>query len=91
MSPASGILLVELKAPSPSPGEYVAQERPYSRILGTSAGADMVGTLGVATLAYMPWAISNWIAIFFALVWAATGIGIAKLTPEEQNALEAEG
>ena len=51
----------------------------------------MVGTLGVATLAYMPWAISNWIAIFFALVWAATGNGIAKLTPEEQKALEAEG
>lgn len=47
--------------------------------------------LGVATLAYLPWAISNWIAIFFALVWAATSIGIAKLTPEEQKALEAEG
>lgn len=57
----------------------------------TSAGAYMAGTLGVATLAYLPWAISNWIAIFFALVWAATGIGIAKLTPEEQKALEAEG
>ena len=50
----------------------------------------MAGTLGVATLAYMPWAISNWIAILFALVWGATGIGIAKLTPEEQEALEAE-
>jgi len=24
-------------------------------------------------------------------VWAATGIGIAKFTPEEQKALEAEG
>ena len=57
----------------------------------TSAGAYMAGTLGVATLAYLPWAISNWIAIFFALVWAATGIGIAKLTPEEQKALGAEG
>jgi len=31
------------------------------------------------------------IGIFFALLWAATGIGIAKLTPEEQKALEAEG
>lgn len=56
----------------------------------TSAGTYMASTLGVATLAYMPWAISNWIAIFFALLWAATGIGIAKLTPEEQKALEAE-
>ena len=51
----------------------------------------LAGTLGVTTLAYLPWAISNWIVIFFALVWAATGIGIAKLTPEEQKALEAEG
>lgn len=57
----------------------------------TSAGTYMASTLGVATLAYMPWAISNWIAIFFALLWSATGIGIAKLTPEEQKALEAEG
>ena len=55
------------------------------------SGTCWPATLGVATLAYMPWAISNWIAIFFALVWAATGIGIAKLTPEEQKALEAEG
>lgn len=51
----------------------------------------LAGTLGVATLAYLPWATSNWITIFFALMWAATGIGIAKLTPEEQKALEAEG
>ena len=51
----------------------------------------MAGTLGVATLTYMPWTISNWIAIFFALLWAATGIGIAKLTPDEQKVLEAEG
>lgn len=55
----------------------------------TSAGAYMAGTLGVATLAYLPWAVSNWIAIFFALLWGATGIGIAKLTPEEQKELEA--
>lgn len=34
----------------------------------TSAGTYMAGTLDVATLANMPWAISNWIAIFFALV-----------------------
>ncbi|PID96896.1 MAG: Na+/H+ antiporter NhaC, partial [Actinomycetales bacterium] len=50
----------------------------------TSAGAYMAGTLGVATLSYLPWAISNWIAIFIALIWGATGIGIAKLNSEEQ-------
>ena len=57
----------------------------------TAAGAYMAGTLGVATLAYMPWAVSNWIAIFFALLWAATGIGIAKLTPQEQAEMEKDG
>lgn len=54
----------------------------------TSAGAYMAGTLGVATISYMPWAISNWIALFFALLWGLTGIGIAKLTPEKQAELE---
>ncbi|WP_175956573.1 Na+/H+ antiporter NhaC [Schaalia sp. Marseille-Q2122] len=51
----------------------------------TSAGAYMAGTLGVATLSYLPWAVSNWIAIGFALIWAATGIGIARLAPQEQE------
>ncbi len=49
----------------------------------TSAGAYMAGTLGVATLSYMPWAICNWIAIGFALLWGATGIGIARLSDAE--------
>lgn len=53
----------------------------------TSAGAYMAGTLGVATLSYLPWAVCNWIAICFALLWGATGIGIARLTPTEQAAL----
>lgn len=56
----------------------------------TSAGAYMAGTLGVATLSYLPWAISNWIAIFFAMLWGATGIGIAKLAPQEQEQLMAQ-
>ena len=55
----------------------------------TSAGAYMAGTLGVATLSYLPWAVSNWIAIGFALLWAATGIGIARLTPQEQEVFAA--
>ncbi|WP_250506197.1 Na+/H+ antiporter NhaC [Bowdeniella massiliensis] len=55
----------------------------------TAAGAYMAGTLGVATFSYLPWAVSNWIAIGFALLWAATGIGIAKLSPEQQRELEA--
>lgn len=50
----------------------------------TPAGVYMAGTLGVATLDYVPWAVSNWVAIGFSLLWAATGIGIAKLAPGEQ-------
>lgn len=50
----------------------------------TSAGAYMAGTLGVATISYMPWAVCNWIAIGFALLWGATGIGIARLPSKAQ-------
>ncbi|WP_235821303.1 Na+/H+ antiporter NhaC [Actinomyces mediterranea] len=53
----------------------------------TSAGAYMAGTLGVATLSYMPWAVCNWIAICFAMLWGATGIGIARLSKERQEEL----
>ncbi|MDC4233589.1 Na+/H+ antiporter NhaC [Actinomyces sp. B33] len=55
----------------------------------TSAGAYMAGTLGVATLSYLPWAVCNWIAIGFALLWGATGIGIVRLSPEQQGAVVA--
>ncbi|MGP1613435.1 MAG: Na+/H+ antiporter NhaC [Catonella sp.] len=45
----------------------------------TAAGAYMASTLGVATLSYLPFAILNYLGIIFALIWAATGIGITKL------------
>ncbi|TCP92127.1 transporter (NhaC family) [Cricetibacter osteomyelitidis] len=45
----------------------------------TAAGAYMAGTLGVATLSYLPWAILCWSGIVFAMIWGITGIGIAKL------------
>ncbi|HIF9077330.1 TPA: Na+/H+ antiporter NhaC [Photobacterium damselae] len=44
----------------------------------TNAGVFMAATLGVSTLDYMPWAIQNYSAIFFAMLWAVTGVGIAK-------------
>lgn len=53
----------------------------------TAAGAYMAGTLGVATLSYLPWAVLCWSGIFFATLWGFTGIGIAKLTKEEQISL----
>ena len=39
----------------------------------------MAGTLGVATLSYLPWAILCWSGIIFAIIYGASGIGIAKL------------
>lgn len=45
----------------------------------TAAGAYMAGTLGIATLSYLPWAILCWSGIVFAMIWGITGIGIAKL------------
>lgn len=45
----------------------------------TNAGVFMAATLGVATLDYLPWAIQNLSGVFFAMIWASTGIGIARL------------
>lgn len=53
----------------------------------TAAGAYMAGTLGVATLSYLPWAILCWSGIFFATLWGFTGFGIARLSKEEQKTL----
>ena len=54
------------------------------------AGAYMAGTLGVATLSYLPWAVLCWTGIIFATIWGFTGFGIAKLTPEQREG-NAEG
>ncbi|MBU8915234.1 Na+/H+ antiporter NhaC [Bacillus sp. FJAT-29953] len=56
----------------------------------TAAGAYMAGTLGVATLSYLPWAVLCWTGIIFATIWGFTGFGIAKLSPEEQKQMLAE-
>lgn len=56
----------------------------------TAAGAYMAGTLGVATIEYLPWAVLCWTGMIFAIVWGFTGFGIGRLTPEEQAELLAE-
>ncbi|MCE9951400.1 Na+/H+ antiporter NhaC [Aeromonas allosaccharophila] len=53
----------------------------------TAAGVYMAGTLGVSTLDYLPWAIQCYAAIFFALAYGFTGIGIART---DQPALSRE-
>ncbi len=45
----------------------------------TAAGVYMATTLGVPTLALLPWAILCYTGIIFALIWAGTGIGIKKI------------
>lgn len=50
----------------------------------SAAGAYMAATLGVETLSYLPWAILNYTGIIMAIVLAVTGIGIAKIKPEEE-------
>lgn len=56
----------------------------------TAAGAYMAGTLGVATVDYLPWAVLCWTGIIFATLWGFTGFGIAKLTPAEQQQMSDE-
>ena len=49
----------------------------------SAAGAFMAVTLGVDTVAYVPWAVLNYTGILFAILLAYTGIGIARLEEEE--------
>lgn len=51
----------------------------------TAAGAYMATTLGVPTLSYLPWACLNYTGVIFALIWAATGIGIMKIKKGSEN------
>lgn len=51
----------------------------------TAAGVYMATTLGVSTLSYLPWACLNYTGLIFALIWAATGIGIMKIKPGSEN------
>lgn len=51
----------------------------------SAAGTFMAGTLGVDTVSYAPWAILNYTGILFALLLAATGLGIAPRTREDET------
>ena len=51
----------------------------------SAAGTFMAGTLGVATVAYAPWAILSYTGFVFALLLAATGIGIAPRIREDET------
>ena len=51
----------------------------------SAAGAYMAATLGVDTLEYLPWAIMNYSGMIFAIIFAITGFGIAKLDKNENK------
>lgn len=51
----------------------------------SAAGSFMAGTLGVATLSYLPWAVMNYTGFVFALLMAATGVGIARRVREDET------
>lgn len=50
----------------------------------TAAGVYMATTLGVPTLELLPWAILCYTGVIFALICAATGIGIKKITKGDE-------
>lgn len=50
----------------------------------TGGAVYMAGTLGVATLDYLPWAVMNYTGFLFALIWAFTGIGIRHEREEKK-------
>jgi NhaC family Na+:H+ antiporter len=53
----------------------------------TTCGAYMSTTLGVATLAYLPYAFLNLINPFVSLFYGFTGITMEKMTEEEYQAI----
>jgi len=49
------------------------------------AGVFMAGTLGVSTLAYLPWAIMCYTGFIFALIYGFTGFAIAPRINEDET------
>ncbi|MGI6467114.1 MAG: Na+/H+ antiporter NhaC [Sphaerochaetaceae bacterium] len=52
------------------------------------AGTFMAGTLGVSTIAYLPWAILCYTSFLFAILYGYTGFGIAKLDDAKKAKVE---
>lgn len=49
----------------------------------SSGGVFVAATLGVATLAYLPWAIACWMSLVLDVVYAVTGTFIPKSTEDD--------
>lgn len=70
-----GLAPVNLSRTAEDAGTVVEPILPW-----TAAGVYMATMLGVPTLEYLPWAFLNYTGIIFALIWAATGIGIKHIS-----------
>jgi len=51
----------------------------------SAAGVFMAATLGVATVEYAPWAVLNYTGFLFALLYGATGVGIAPRIRDDET------
>ncbi len=69
-----GLASINLSRTAEDSGTVVEPLLPWS-----AAGIYMTTMLGVHTLDYLPWVFLNLTGFIFALLWAATGIGIAQL------------
>jgi NhaC family Na+:H+ antiporter len=49
------------------------------------AAVFMSGTLGVATLEYLPWTFMNYLGFVFALIYGFTGLGIAPKIRDDET------
>ena len=51
----------------------------------STTGSYTATTLGVSNLAFLPYAPMLWLSIVFSVIYAVTGIGMAKLPAEKKN------
>jgi len=57
----------------------------------SAGGVFVATTLGVGTLAYLPWAIACWMSIFLDVVYALSGAFIPKATEEDFDLWKDQG
>lgn len=75
-----GLAAKNLSRTTEDSGTVVVPLIPWS-----AAGVFMTATLGVPVLQYMPWAVMNYTGFIFALICAATGIGIAPRIRDDET------
>lgn len=75
-----GLAAKNLSRTTEDSGTVVVPLVPWS-----AAGVFMAGTLGVSTVAYLPWAVMNYTGFLFALLLGFTGIGMAPKIRDDET------